>query len=128
MSAEHPIEENASDAVSSDGEDPLPVVLSAYKDELERMGVVVGSWKITPSRYTRELQDQVENLSVDSLMLLSTVDAELGRLADPEYTLTDLTVIEGSMMTILDKYNELNEVVPLLLEEPRRKLRRRPSD
>jgi hypothetical protein len=128
MSAEHPIEENASDAVSSDGEDPSPVVLSAYKDELERMGVVVGSWKITPSRYTRELQDQVENLSVDSLMLLSTVDAELGRLADPEYTLTDLTVIEGSMMTILDKYNELNEVVPLLLEEPRRKLRRRPSD
>jgi hypothetical protein len=128
MSAEHPIEENASDAVSSDGEDPLPVVLSAYKDELERMGVVVGSWKITPSRYTRELQDQVENLSVDSLMLLSTVDAELGRLADPEYTLTDLTVIEGSMMTILDKYNELNEVVPLLLEEPRRKLCRRPSD
>ena len=67
-------------------------------------------------------------MAVDSLMLLSTVDAELGRLAEPEYTLTDITVIEGSVMAILDRYNELNEVMKVLLAEPRRKLRRRPSD
>jgi hypothetical protein len=103
--------------------DAAMLKLVTFGGEISKMLKVMALWKISDTKFVKDLINAINDLRVKASALMSIIDNVMENPTNKKVSEFDLDAVENNLIEYLREYNELLEYVNLVNSKPKKRTR-----
>ncbi len=112
---------NDAETISSREPSEAPCDLVSMHKEISNVALVITTWSIEDTKYTKHLIGGVQDLGMECAIMLSCLEAAEKDDGAPEETTTTASSLAAKYKAIVNTYNELSEHVSAISDYAKRR-------